>query len=276
MTTEGGQRRWCREHVQRQDAGPNRSPTRAGASTSPVQGSSARHGRCAPGRAPSELCRVRACQRSPHQRHRPRDANGVVRARNLVTASGGHVVRQLPIIDGFSAKVPSGAVALLKRDASIIAVTRNAKLKPQALGYSSVTDMGSMFNVTLATGAQAMWAAGYTGDGVDVALIDSGVVAVDGLKGGFINGPDLSFESQSPSRRYLDTFGHGTHLAGIITGRANAQSPAAMTAIPPTSSAWLRTAASSPSRSPTRTVPRTSPRSSPRSTGSSSTARTTA
>jgi serine protease AprX len=147
---------------------------------------------------------------------------GVVRAQNLVNAAGGHIVRQLPIIDGFSAKVPSGAVALLKRDASIVSVTANARLRPQSDGYSSLTDMGSMFNVTLTTGAQAMWGAGYTGNGVDVALIDSGVVPVDGLKGQFVNGPDLSFESQSPDLRYLDTFGHGTHLGGIIAGRASA------------------------------------------------------
>ena len=31
------------------------------------------------------------------------------------------------------------------------------------------------------TGASAMWDAGYTGEGVDVAVIDSGVVPVDGL-----------------------------------------------------------------------------------------------
>ena len=57
-----------------------------------------------------------------------------------------------------------------------------------------------------------------TGRGVDIALIDTGVVPVDGLdtRRRVVNGPDLSFESQSPDLRYLDTFGHGTHVAGIM------------------------------------------------------------
>ena len=76
------------------------------------------------------------------------------------------------------------------------------------------------------TGANDFWKAGYTGAGIDVALIDSGVVPVDGLTwpGKVINGPDLSFESQADNLRYLDTYGHGTHLAGIIAGRDNADS----------------------------------------------------
>ncbi len=76
------------------------------------------------------------------------------------------------------------------------------------------------------TGANDFWRAGYDGSGVDVALIDTGVVPVDGLTwpGKVINGADLSFESQADNLRYLDTYGHGTHLAGIIAGRDNADS----------------------------------------------------
>ena len=37
--------------------------------------------------------------------------------------------------------------------------------------------------------------------------------------GKIVNGPNLSFASQSANTRYLDGYGHGTHLAGIIAGR---------------------------------------------------------
>ena len=77
-----------------------------------------------------------------------------------------------------------------------------------------------MQNITAGDGVQAWWNAGYTGQGVDVALIDTGVAPVPALSGNgkIVNGPDLSLESQNPNVQYLDTNGHGTFMAGIIGG----------------------------------------------------------
>jgi serine protease AprX len=95
-----------------------------------------------------------------------------------------------------------------------------------ALGYDPA-DTGSMNYVTDLLGARALWSAGVTGKGVDVALIDTGVSPVPGLNSGnVVNGPDLSFTAQTASARYVDGYGHGTHMASIIVGRDGASTPA--------------------------------------------------
>jgi serine protease AprX len=79
-----------------------------------------------------------------------------------------------------------------------------------------------MSTVADAIGADDLWRDGITGRGVGVALIDTGTVSVKGLTNGQVaNGPDLSFDSQVDDLRYLDGFGHGTHMAGIIAGNDN-------------------------------------------------------
>jgi serine protease AprX len=92
-----------------------------------------------------------------------------------------------------------------------------------AAGYDPSSDVNSMANTADYTGATAWWDAGYTGNGVDVALIDTGVAPVDGLDGDnkIVYGPDLSLESQAPELRNLDTNGHGTFMAGIIAGKSS-------------------------------------------------------
>jgi serine protease AprX len=142
-----------------------------------------------------------------------------------VLARGGTVGLQLPLIHGFSAAMPTRAVAALAVEPSVLAVSPDGTISLFGTGnYQQSSDPYSMRNVEESVRATSMWAAGYTGAGVDIALIDSGVAPVQGLTGPgkVLNGPDLSFESQNPNQRYLDTFGHGTHMAGIIAGRDDA------------------------------------------------------
>ena len=72
---------------------------------------------------------------------------------------------------------------------------------------------------------QAAWNKGVidkevTGKDVTVAVIDTGIAPVAGLDGHekVVNGPDLSFDGQSAGTRYLDGYGHGSHMAGITAG----------------------------------------------------------
>ncbi|MEN9630048.1 MAG: hypothetical protein RJA10_3276 [Pseudomonadota bacterium] len=77
-------------------------------------------------------------------------------------------------------------------------------------------------------GAPAAWAAGYTGRGVRVAVIDGGVhgahvdlaANIDAAKArSFVAGAAGSCEAQWNCD--IGTFWHGTHVAGIVAARAN-------------------------------------------------------
>ncbi len=79
---------------------------------------------------------------------------------------------------------------------------------------------GSLDDVATQVGARSLWQTGITGAGVDVAVIDTGVTPVPALAGpGKIRAVvDLSLEAGVAEAAYLDTYGHGTHMAGIIAG----------------------------------------------------------
>src|SRR3954465_7205760 len=141
-----------------------------------------------------------------------------------VTALGGKVEAELGVVDGVSADVPASAVNALRQAPGVRSVSADIRGRLQSvdpvLGYDVAGDDGSLFDVAQITHAKDAWTKGWTGKGVDVALIDSGVAPVQGLtSGNVVQGPDLSFESQDPALVHKDTFGHGTHMASIIAGR---------------------------------------------------------
>jgi serine protease AprX len=144
-----------------------------------------------------------------------------------VEAFGGDVERYIPIIGGFVAEVPAAAVSELRRLGGIQSVTLNSRVRllGNIDGVDPNKDPGSWLKVAKNTKLLEMWQHGFTGQGIDVALIDSGVAPVEGLTVQVINGPDLSFDSQAENLTDVDTYGHGTHLAGLIAGRDSSIAP---------------------------------------------------
>lgn len=161
-------------------------------------------------------------------RERPGAGDAPERA---LAAVGGSKDRPLTLIDGYSATLPADKVDELAQAPGVFSVSPNAGVQ-LATESSAMRGTGSMFEIAQhITNADELWRKGITGKGVDVALIDSGVVPVDGLRrpGKVINGEDFSLERfdcttgscvDSPAK-HLDSYGHGTHMAGIIAGRDN-------------------------------------------------------
>ncbi|HYN97398.1 MAG TPA: S8 family serine peptidase [Pilimelia sp.] len=167
------------------------------------------------------------------------DAGGQSAAREAVALAGGTVGESLDVIGGFAARLSDAALDRVRTAAGVTAVTADAPVRMtsaggdddswdgEGAGAGAPTQLTTTYGITRAAGVHSVWARSdatgrkITGAGVGVALIDSGVAPVAGLDGPgkVVNGPDLSFESQAENLRHLDTFGHGTHLAGIIAGR---------------------------------------------------------
>lgn len=146
-------------------------------------------------------------------------------AKKLARRHGGTILKNLDLIGAFVARLKPREAAALARHRAIRSVTRDGSLirTPRAVRPTMAAGDydGRPETIAAMLGVDQLWARGYTGAGIDVALVDSGVATVPGLDGDnkVIYGPDLSFESQSAELRHRDTFGHGTHMAGLIVGQ---------------------------------------------------------
>lgn len=141
---------------------------------------------------------------------------GADHAATAVESVDGTVARRLPIVRGVSADIPRAALDALRGHPGIYQVTPDAKVTfdQAAPGDFSLEPQ----RVQKIVGSDRLWTEGVTGDGVTVALVDTGVNAAHpDLAGRVIRCVDLTFEAGTEAE-CADTFGHGTFMAGLIAG----------------------------------------------------------
>jgi serine protease AprX len=140
---------------------------------------------------------------------------------SLLVEHGIGAVTPLPIIDGFAVRMTPSTAAVVGASSSVLSMTPDARIELSSWAGGPPSDEGSIARIVdHVIGANDFWAAGHTGQGVDIAVIDSGIAPVPGLNdpAKVVNGPDISFNALDPELVHLDLFGHGTHMASIIAG----------------------------------------------------------
>jgi serine protease AprX len=153
-------------------------------------------------------------------------AAGALAAR--VEALGGRVTRDLSLIGGFAAAVPAAAVSQLRADPALHSMAPDARVRVSAAGWTTAaaaaggTEPDSAY--PQAVRAPQVWKAGDQGQGVTVAVLDTGVTPNADLAGRLVTvhddrtGQDGPCENLSGESSCTDTYGHGTFVAGIIAG----------------------------------------------------------
>jgi serine protease AprX len=135
----------------------------------------------------------------------------------LIRALGGTVTRDLHIINAVVARLPAAGARELASRPAVKAVSLNGAVKSREYATSFNNSIQSP-DVWTGHGA----AAAATGDGVGVAVVDTGIAG---------DLPDFRTSSTDTSSRVIgsavvnpdavdagDGYGHGTHVAGIIAG----------------------------------------------------------
>jgi serine protease AprX len=139
-------------------------------------------------------------------------ATGLVSAAEAVLGVGGAIVTQYHLIDGVEAVIPAAVEPVLAALPGII-VTPDVAVSVQATPPSTGPHTPS--DVFLGqTGATRLAGTGDTGQGVTVAVLDTGVDNLPDFSGRLIGGVDLTGENNP----FRDSYGHGTFVAGLIAG----------------------------------------------------------
>ena len=128
---------------------------------------------------------------------------------NDVLKLGGTVLGELPLVNGLVATLDGSGIVSLSNQSNVVYISKDRTLSP------------TLNNAAAAINASAAWKSNYTGAGIAVALIDSGVNSHPDLNTlGFLPVSRVVYnQSFVPGNSSsADQYGHGTHIAGLIAG----------------------------------------------------------
>ena len=133
---------------------------------------------------------------------------------------GGDVNSVFTIIPAISGRLPAKAIEALKNNPQVEVVELDYTV--QALEYSSENELGNSWGADHVN-ADAAFAAGYSGEGIKVAVLDSGVNFnhFDLSENFDSSANELGYDFVSDDFNPEDVYGHGTHVAGILAAASN-------------------------------------------------------
>jgi serine protease AprX len=139
-------------------------------------------------------------------------STGLLGAATAVLQLGGSILSQFHLINGVDATISTTLVPVLDALPGIT-VTPDATVKVQSTTESTGPHTPSDAFLPQ-TGAGRLAAAGDTGQGTTVAVMDTGIDNLPDFAGRLAGGVDLTGEGDP----YQDSYGHGTFVAGLIAG----------------------------------------------------------
>ena len=144
--------------------------------------------------------------------------NGPRRAADSVQKVKGHPTHALGIVGGASATLSGAALLALANDKDVASIVADRSF---SISFDPVAGAAAEGAAGLKEiGATVAWAQyGLTGNGVTVAVVDSGVAAHPDLGSRLLAAIDFTSATPTVSTSPLgDPGGHGTHVAGLIAG----------------------------------------------------------
>ena len=121
-------------------------------------------------------------------------------------ALGGKVRHQFGIINGFSGTFPAKAIEALAKNPNVKRITAIREVEAY------------MNNGAPTVNAPAAWNAGYTGNGITVAVVDTGIDDSHPALAGRVTG---WYDTVNGLSQPYDDHGHGTHCAGTVGSNDN-------------------------------------------------------